>query len=47
MAKIVQEVEPTCFEDAIKQETWTRAMDEEISALEVNNTWELVPLPEN
>ncbi|MCO5570621.1 hypothetical protein L7F22_024347 [Adiantum nelumboides] len=45
MAKVVQDVEPTCFEDAIDNENWENAMDEEIVTLDVNQTWELVPLP--
>ncbi|MCO5563971.1 hypothetical protein L7F22_017624 [Adiantum nelumboides] len=35
----------TCFEDAIGNKNWENAMDEEIVALDVNQTWELVPLP--
>ena len=45
MAKIVQDVEPTCFEEAIGNAKWQKAMDEEISALDENETWDLVPLP--
>ncbi|MCO5552926.1 hypothetical protein L7F22_006445 [Adiantum nelumboides] len=47
MAKVVQDVEPTCFEDAIGNENWENAMDEEVATLDVNQTWELVPLPED
>ena len=46
MAKIVQDVEPACFEDAIGDMKWEKAMDEEMAALDANRTWELVPLPE-
>jgi hypothetical protein len=46
IAKVVQDVEPTCFEDAIGHALWDKAMDEEMVALDVNMTWELVPLPE-
>ncbi|MCO5551967.1 hypothetical protein L7F22_005474 [Adiantum nelumboides] len=42
--KVVQDVEPTCFEDAIGNENRENAMDE-MAALDVNQTWELVPLP--
>jgi hypothetical protein len=46
MAKVVQDVEPICFEDAIGHALWDKAMDEEMVALDANRTWELVPLPE-
>ena len=45
MAKIVQDAEPTCFEDAVKDVKWQQAMDEEMAALDKNDTWDLVPLP--
>ena len=45
MAKIVQDVEPTCFEDAIGHVHWDAAMNEEMAALDANKTWDLVPLP--
>ena len=45
MAKIVQDVEPTCFEDAIGDVKWEKAMDEEMAALDGNKTWEFVPFP--
>ena len=47
MAKIVQDAEPTCFDDAIGNVKWEKAMDEEMAALDANETWDLVPLPEN
>ena len=46
MAKVVQDVEPTHFEDAVGNVHWDNAMDEEMAALDVNETWDLVPLPE-
>jgi hypothetical protein len=46
MAKVVQDVEPICFEDAVGHALWDKAMDEEMAALDANMTWELVPLPE-
>ena len=46
MAKIVQDVEPTCFDEAVGNVEWEQAMHEEMDALDVNETWELVPLPE-
>ncbi|MCO5575224.1 hypothetical protein L7F22_029022 [Adiantum nelumboides] len=38
--------EPTCFDEATENTKWEQAMDEEMAALYVNETWELVPLPE-
>jgi len=46
MAKVVQDVEPICFEDVVGHALWDKAMDEEMAALDANMTWELVPLPE-
>jgi hypothetical protein len=39
-------LEPICFEDVIGHALWDKAMNEEMVALDVNRTWELVPLPE-
>ena len=36
-------IEPTCFEEANKDEFWNKAMDEEMDQIEKNDTWELVP----
>lgn len=33
------------FKDAIKEEKWCDAMDEEIDAIERNETWELIDFP--
>jgi len=38
--------DPITFEEAIKSEKWRKAMDAESEAIEKNNTWELVVLPE-
>ncbi|XP_048229252.1 uncharacterized protein LOC8272619 isoform X1 [Ricinus communis] len=38
-------VEPTCFEDAVAKEEWVEVMKEEMGAIEKNNTWSLVDLP--
>ncbi|MCO5613414.1 hypothetical protein L7F22_067690 [Adiantum nelumboides] len=46
MAKIVEDKEPTCFDEVIGNMKWEQAMDEEMDVLDVNETWELVPLPE-
>ncbi len=45
MVKVIQEVEPTCFEQAIGNPKWDNAMDEEMATLDANATWELVALP--
>jgi len=47
MVKVIQEVEPICFEQAIGNPKWDNAMDKEMAALDVNSTWELVALPED
>ncbi|CAL1389348.1 unnamed protein product [Linum trigynum] len=39
--------EPVDVKEAMKDEKWKRAMDEEIGAIEKNKTWELVSLPKN
>ena len=45
MAKVKQDVEPTSYESAAGNVHWEKAMDEEMAALDVNHTWDLVPLP--
>ena len=37
--------DPIHFEEAVKDKKWIDAMDEEMNAIEKNNTWELVDLP--
>ena len=39
--------EPQNFEEAVKEESWRKAMQEEIDVIEKNNTWELVEKPNN
>lgn len=39
--------DPTCYEDAAKNQTWQEAMNEEMSAIRKNETWELVDMPED
>eukprot|EP00253_Pinus_taeda_P019987 PITA_19987 len=45
-AKIKHKVrdDPIHFKDAVKEEKWVAAMEEEIKAIERNDTWELVSL---
>jgi hypothetical protein len=47
MVKVIQEVEPTCFEQAVENPKWDNAMDEEMVALDANVIWELVVLPKD
>jgi hypothetical protein len=47
MVRIIQEVEPTCFEQAIGNPKWDNAIDEEMAALDANATWELIALPKD
>ena len=37
--------EPIGFEEAVQDKKWRNAMDEEIKAIEKNDTWEFAPLP--
>ncbi len=45
MVRVIQEVEPTCFEQAVRNPKWDNAMDEKMVALNVNVIWELIVLP--
>ena len=47
MTKVVQDEEPTCFDDAIGNAKWEKAMDEEMGSFYENETWDLVSLPES
>lgn len=38
--------EPTCYEEACGKEEWEKSMQEEMTAVEKNHTWELVNLPQ-
>ena len=37
---------PTKIQEPLADDRWTQAMAEEMAALEKNDTWELVTLPE-
>ena len=39
MVKVVQDVEPTFFDDLFRDVKWEQSTDEEMDALEVNDTW--------
>jgi len=47
MVRVIQEVEAICFEQVVGNPKWDNAMDEEMVALDVNATWELVDLPKD
>jgi hypothetical protein len=34
------------FDEVTKEDVWIKEMDEEIDSIEINNTWDLVDLPE-
>ena len=40
------DADPIHFKDVVQIEHWRKAMDAEIEAIERNDTWELVGLPE-
>ncbi|WVZ25460.1 hypothetical protein V8G54_004004 [Vigna mungo] len=44
LAALAQETEPVTFKEAMKDLRWHKAMQDEIHALEDNQTWTLVPL---
>ena len=39
--------DPLTFEEAVEEEFWAQAMDEEIKCIENNQTWELVDVPKD
>ena len=39
------EVEPEFYHQAVLSRAWQEAMDKEISALELNHNWDVIPLP--
>ncbi len=47
MVRVIREVEPTYFEQAIGNPKWDNAMDEQMMVLAANATWELVTLPKH
>ena len=42
-----QIVDPLTFEEAVKDDVWAQAMDEEIRCIENNQTWKLVNVPKD
>ena len=47
LGNITNQMEPTNFSEANQSPTWRKAMNEELQALEKNNTWDIVNLPKN
>ncbi|KAJ4820740.1 polyprotein [Rhynchospora pubera] len=45
--QVLMVADPDCFEEAAEKEEWRQAMDEEMSAIEQNQTWQLVELPKD
>jgi hypothetical protein len=45
LAIFVSSEDPKTFDEAQKLDVWKKAMDQEIGAIEKNNTWELTDLP--
>lgn len=45
LTKIESHIEPTSFDEAVKREEWVKAMNEELNALNKNQTWDIVTLP--
>lgn len=43
---LMTECDPVTYEEAIEDNKWKKAMDEEIAAIRRNDTWELTSLPE-
>ena len=42
---LFSDCDPTTFESAVKDAKWWKTMDDEIEAIERNDTWELTNLP--
>lgn len=45
ISALITSQEPKGIKSALKFPAWVAAMDEELSALKTNKTWELVPRP--
>ena len=43
----LSQVEPTSIKEACKDESWVKAMNEELDQIENNQTWDLVPRPKD
>ena len=47
LMNLSSEIEPRNYQEAISQQCWHDAMRDEIAALKLNNTWEIVDTPAN
>jgi Reverse transcriptase (RNA-dependent DNA polymerase) len=47
LGNINNQIGPTTFGEANKSPIWKKAMEEELQALEKNNTWNIITLPKN
>lgn len=45
VAAITSNVEPRTYKEAVREERWRKAMQNEIDALEKNHTWDITDLP--
>jgi hypothetical protein len=45
--ELLSTIEPKFSEEVSKNESWNKAMDEELDQIYKNDTWELVPRPKN
>lgn len=45
MSQITKHKEPRHFKEAVQSEKWVKAMNEELDALEINETWQITSLP--
>lgn len=46
LALVTTGIEPTCYSEVVKDESWRDAMRKEIQDLENNGTWTLETLPQ-
>ena len=44
---LIYQVEPNSVDEAIKDDHWIKAMEEELQQIIKNDTWELVPRPKD
>ena len=44
---LLSHIEPTSIKEVCKDENWVNAMNEELDQIEKNQTWEIVPRPQN
>lgn len=47
LSTLEKAVDPVTYKEAVKKQCWIDAMNAELEALEANNTWDIVDLPED